>query len=44
MTPTERPPVHLLRILPEEKIHIAPVAAPKQEPPETVPVTGSLFE
>jgi hypothetical protein len=34
--------VHLLRILPVEKMHIAPVEIAKLVEP--VPVTGNLFE
>jgi putative SOS response-associated peptidase YedK len=42
LSPTDRPPVHLLRILPVEKMHIAPVEIAKLVEP--VPVTGNLFE
>jgi putative SOS response-associated peptidase YedK len=42
LTPTARPPVHLLRILPQEKMLITPVDPPA-EPVETGPVQESLF-
>jgi putative SOS response-associated peptidase YedK len=43
LAPSERPAVHLLSILREEKMRIVPVEAPKQELAEPMPVTGSLF-
>ena len=44
LSPTDRPPVHLLRILPDERMHIAPVKTATQAPAEPFPVTGNLFE
>lgn len=42
LSPTDRSPVHLLRVLPDERMHIAPVEPAKAVQP--VPITGNLFE
>jgi putative SOS response-associated peptidase YedK len=42
LAPSERPPVHLLRILPEERMLITPVR-PLAEREEQIPVQESLF-
>ena len=43
LAPSERPPLHLLRIFPKEKLEAHPVAPILKEPRDPVPTTGFLF-
>jgi hypothetical protein len=43
LAPTERPPVHLLRVLPEEEIELHLVNPAFIEPPCVMPTQGGLF-
>jgi|SRR5581483_874706 len=43
LTPTERPPVHLLRVLPAEETELHLVSPVSIEPPCNVPAQGGLF-
>jgi putative SOS response-associated peptidase YedK len=43
LAPSERPPVHLLRIFPKEKLEAHPVESERKPAPEPIPTTGFLF-